>query len=240
MCRGDFERKAPMWQERTPGRERTRQRRNRRAGSDYQEVRLSPETRRSIGRRGLELRDECRGAHYKPAFPERDDKRWLVTSLRWSLLVVALLAASTAFMGLRRRRDGTFRTSRAGGAHLGDGRVSPRRRDEAETMSPDDLGAPLGARATLVQFSARTCAVCPQVRRTLADVAGRHAGVVHVEVAADERLDLATRFGILIALSFVAFAYIGGITMVSGAVFGGLIATEGLVSHFIESGFNND
>jgi branched-chain amino acid transport system permease protein len=47
----------------------------------------------------------------------------------------------------------------------------------------------------------------------------------------------ATRFGIVIALSFVAFAYIGGITMVSGAVFGGLIATEGLFSHFIESVF---
>jgi branched-chain amino acid transport system permease protein len=45
----------------------------------------------------------------------------------------------------------------------------------------------------------------------------------------------AARFGILIALSFVAFAYIGGITMVSGAVFGGLIATEGLFSHFIET-----
>jgi len=47
----------------------------------------------------------------------------------------------------------------------------------------------------------------------------------------------AARFGILIALSFVAFAYIGGITMVSGAVFGGLIATEGLFSHLIEDVF---
>jgi branched-chain amino acid transport system permease protein len=45
----------------------------------------------------------------------------------------------------------------------------------------------------------------------------------------------AARFGIIIALSFVAFAYIGGITMVSGAVIGGLIATEGLFSHFIET-----
>ena len=44
----------------------------------------------------------------------------------------------------------------------------------------------------------------------------------------------AARFGILIALSFVAFAYIGGITMVSGAVLGGVIATQGLFSHFIE------
>jgi branched-chain amino acid transport system permease protein len=46
-----------------------------------------------------------------------------------------------------------------------------------------------------------------------------------------------SRFGILIALSFVAFAYIGGITMVSGAVFGGLIATQGVFSHFIEDKF---
>lgn len=44
----------------------------------------------------------------------------------------------------------------------------------------------------------------------------------------------AARFGFLIALGFVAFAYIGGITMVSGAVVGGLVATEGLVPYFFE------
>jgi branched-chain amino acid transport system permease protein len=44
----------------------------------------------------------------------------------------------------------------------------------------------------------------------------------------------ADRFGILIALGFVAFAYVGGITMVSGAVFGGLIASEGVFSHFTQ------
>jgi branched-chain amino acid transport system permease protein len=37
-----------------------------------------------------------------------------------------------------------------------------------------------------------------------------------------------------VALGFVAFAYIGGITMVSGAVIGGLVATEGLVPHFFQ------
>ena len=47
----------------------------------------------------------------------------------------------------------------------------------------------------------------------------------------------ASRFGVLIALSFVAFSYIGGITMVSGAVFGGLIATEALFPHLIEDIF---
>lgn len=44
----------------------------------------------------------------------------------------------------------------------------------------------------------------------------------------------AARFGILVALGFVAFAYIGGITMVAGAVIGGLVATEGLVPYTIE------
>ena len=44
----------------------------------------------------------------------------------------------------------------------------------------------------------------------------------------------AARFGILIALGFVAFGYIGGITMVSGAIIGGLFATEGLVPHFFQ------
>jgi branched-chain amino acid transport system permease protein len=48
----------------------------------------------------------------------------------------------------------------------------------------------------------------------------------------------AARFGFLIALGFVAFAYIGGITMVSGAIIGGLVATEGLVPYFFEEAFS--
>ncbi len=97
------------------------------------------------------------------------------------VLVVLLLAAASAVLALRRRRDGTFAAPRAATA----------------TVTPDELGAPLGRRATFVQFSARTCAICPQVRRTLADVAARADGVAHVDVPADERLDLASRFGVL-------------------------------------------
>ncbi len=48
----------------------------------------------------------------------------------------------------------------------------------------------------------------------------------------------AARFGFLIALSFVAFAYIGGITMVSGAILGGLFASEGLLPHTVEDVFD--
>jgi branched-chain amino acid transport system permease protein len=45
----------------------------------------------------------------------------------------------------------------------------------------------------------------------------------------------AERYGILLALGFVAFAYVGGITMVSGAIFGGLIATEGVIAHVFQA-----
>jgi branched-chain amino acid transport system permease protein len=45
----------------------------------------------------------------------------------------------------------------------------------------------------------------------------------------------ADQFGILTALGFVAFAYVGGITMVSGAVIGGLIASQGLFSYFTQA-----
>jgi branched-chain amino acid transport system permease protein len=47
----------------------------------------------------------------------------------------------------------------------------------------------------------------------------------------------AGRFGIVTALGFVAFAYLGGITTVSGAVLGGMLVTEGLVIHAVNRWF---
>jgi branched-chain amino acid transport system permease protein len=46
-----------------------------------------------------------------------------------------------------------------------------------------------------------------------------------------------TRFSALTALSLIAFAYVGGITMVSGAVFAGLISVEALVPYSLEKWF---
>jgi thiol-disulfide isomerase/thioredoxin len=54
-----------------------------------------------------------------------------------------------------------------------------------------------GERATLLQFSSAFCAPCRATRRTLADVAGTVPGVAHVEVDAEEHLDLVRRLGIL-------------------------------------------
>jgi branched-chain amino acid transport system permease protein len=47
----------------------------------------------------------------------------------------------------------------------------------------------------------------------------------------------ATRFGAVTALGLIAFAYFGGITMVSGAVIAGIGATEGLFPHALDKWF---
>ena len=46
-----------------------------------------------------------------------------------------------------------------------------------------------------------------------------------------------SRFGALAALGLIAFAYFGGITMVSGAVIAGIGATEGLFPHAFDQWF---
>ncbi|MFF0433648.1 TlpA family protein disulfide reductase [Streptomyces sp. NPDC004327] len=60
-----------------------------------------------------------------------------------------------------------------------------------------ELGAELGQRATLVQFSTAFCQPCRATRRTLADVAALVDGVGHVEIDAEERLDLVRALGIV-------------------------------------------
>ncbi|WP_408898148.1 thioredoxin family protein [Nocardioides sp. R1-1] len=51
-------------------------------------------------------------------------------------------------------------------------------------------GAVLGERATLLQFSSAFCAPCRTTRVVLADVARTVDGVVHVEVDAEQHLEL--------------------------------------------------
>lgn len=101
------------------------------------------------------------------------------------LLVVALLAVAALVWWLVDRRTGTFRTVAA---------AAPQPRT---TVRATDLGAPLGDRATFVQFSAATCATCPHVHRVLTALADREDGVVHVEVDAEATMDLVRRFGVL-------------------------------------------
>ncbi|WP_046768301.1 thioredoxin family protein [Jiangella alkaliphila] len=96
------------------------------------------------------------------------------------VVVVAVLAAATAFGLWRRARDG---------------RVTEARVDDL--LGPDELGAALGERATLVQFSTAFCQPCRAARATLRHVAADTDGVVHVEIDAEHHLDLVRRLNIL-------------------------------------------
>ncbi|WP_329466553.1 TlpA family protein disulfide reductase [Streptomyces sp. NBC_01431] len=62
--------------------------------------------------------------------------------------------------------------------------------DGGRRLGEAELGAGLGRRATLVQFSSAFCQPCRATRRTLAEVAAMVEGVAHVEIDAEERLGL--------------------------------------------------
>jgi branched-chain amino acid transport system permease protein len=63
------------------------------------------------------------------------------------------------------------------------------------------------------------------------------AGVAGVLYAYNFGSVSAARFSALTALGLIAFAYIGGVTMVSGAVLAGLLATGAVVPHALERWF---
>jgi thiol-disulfide isomerase/thioredoxin len=67
---------------------------------------------------------------------------------------------------------------------------------EAVPLTQADIGAALGSRATLVQFSSAFCAPCRATRQVLTDVAGLVDGVAHVEIDAESRLDLVRRLDV--------------------------------------------
>lgn len=117
-------------------------------------------------------------------------------------LVVLLAALAVAFLigVLLRRRAGRFsRTSprsqsagvRRSGSPETEGAQSPR------TLTAADLGAELGERATLVQFSTDFCAYCGPTRRLLGEVAAARPGVQVIEINAAERMDLTRRLRVL-------------------------------------------
>ena len=74
---------------------------------------------------------------------------------------------------------------------------SPARRTASASLAAAVLGAQLGRAATLVQVSARVCGQCATLRRLLASVAADTPGVVHVEVLAEERMDLVRRLDVV-------------------------------------------
>jgi thiol-disulfide isomerase/thioredoxin len=70
-------------------------------------------------------------------------------------------------------------------------------RDGGKRLGAAELGQGLGERATLVQFSSAFCAPCRATRRVLAEVAAMVPGVAHVEIDAEQRLELVRALDIL-------------------------------------------
>lgn len=106
----------------------------------------------------------------------------LMPSMTGLVVCVAVLAAASAYGVLHRRRSG---------------RIRVRGRDDGKRLGAAELGGRLGERATLVQFSSAFCAPCRATRRVLGEVADLVPGVTHVELDAEDNLDLVRVLDIL-------------------------------------------
>ncbi|NED94967.1 thioredoxin family protein [Phytoactinopolyspora alkaliphila] len=100
-------------------------------------------------------------------------------------VVLAVLALATLFGVWRQRRDGIVRSAQ-----------DSEPADRAAVLSSGDLGAELGSRATLVQFSTAFCQPCRAARGTLSHIAGTESGVAHIEIDAERNLELVRVLGI--------------------------------------------
>lgn len=98
------------------------------------------------------------------------------------MVCLAVLAAASVFGLAHQRRNG---------------RIRVRTKDGQERLTAAEIGGPLGARATLVQFSSSFCAPCRATRRTLGEIAVMVEGVTHVEIDAEAHLELVRRLAIL-------------------------------------------
>lgn len=96
-----------------------------------------------------------------------------------AIVCVAVLAVAAGCGMIWKRRNGRMSAASTG-----------------DTLTAADLGGPLGARATLVQFSTAFCAPCRATRVVLAGVAGQLDGVTHVEIDAESHLDLVRKLDI--------------------------------------------
>jgi thiol-disulfide isomerase/thioredoxin len=108
------------------------------------------------------------------------------------IVAAAALALATAIGLLYRARNGTMRPARPAAAGPAGAAPLP----AGPGLTTADLGAPLGARATLVQFSTAFCAPCRATRQVLTDVAAMTDGIAHVEIDAESHLDLVRRLDV--------------------------------------------
>lgn len=64
-------------------------------------------------------------------------------------------------------------------------------------LTAEDLGAPLGERATVVQFSTAFCAPCRAARVSLRHLAEKSRGVAYIDIDAESHLELVRRLNVV-------------------------------------------
>jgi thiol-disulfide isomerase/thioredoxin len=115
-----------------------------------------------------------------------------VTTGQWVLLVCVL--GVVGFSMYRVATDGRFRgTRRVSGADGG----TPSAKTAATVLTDAGVAVALGERATLVQFSSAFCAPCRATRRVLGEVVDLVPGVTHVDVDAEQHLDVVRALRVL-------------------------------------------
>ncbi|MGC4940174.1 thioredoxin family protein [Kribbella sp. DT2] len=125
------------------------------------------------------------------------------------VVLAAAVVAGVLLSVLKTWYDGRFRATRV---------VERQAVDNGDQLTADDLGAELGERATLLQFSSAFCAPCRATRRVLAEVEGMVDGVRHVEIDAEANLELVRRLNILRTPTVLVLDAAGGtVTRASGA-----------------------
>ncbi len=118
-----------------------------------------------------------------------------------------------------RQRQGRFRAVRPAAVRSTAGRPAEAGAGGAASppspsglLSAEDLGAPLGAQVTLVQFSSAVCAYCGPTRELLTEVAAERDGIAFVEIDAAARMDLTRRLRVLSTPTVLVLDALGGIT----------------------------
>lgn len=104
-----------------------------------------------------------------------------------AVAVIGVLAVASAFGIWRQRTDGRVRVIA----------IEPDAGFPAAVPSPFAAFGVMGEHATIVQFSATVCAPCRAAKVIASEVAQQVSGVTHVEINAEENMDLVKEFGIM-------------------------------------------
>ena len=96
-------------------------------------------------------------------------------------LAIALILALASIYGLwYQAKSGKIKGSKA----------------KSPSLSSEDIGSELGRRVTLLQFSSAFCTPCRATRTLLADISSGLDGVKHIDIDAEDNLELVRRLNI--------------------------------------------